>query len=253
MAIARAMLERYGIVLREAAQAEGLPGGFANVYDVYRALEDQGRVRRGYFVAERGATQFALPGADDRLRAAREPTEAPRVVVLAATDPANPYGAILAWPARGKDGRDAGDGNGEKNGSKDEKNGSKDGKNGTNDDGDRRGRPQRAAGCRVILQGGTLLGFLGKREEQLLTFLPTDEPLATAAAGDLAAALADLVDSGRRRALLLVTIDGVPATSHPMSEVLLRAGFTKKATGLWKRTKSASLEPRVRGQGAEEG
>ena len=105
----------------------------------------------------------------------------------------------------------------------------------------------------MILQGGTLLGFLGKREEQLLTFLPTDEPLATAAAGDLAAALADLVDSGRRRALLLVTIDGVPATSHPMSDVLLRAGFTKKATGLWKRTKSASLEPRVRGQGAEEG
>ncbi len=230
-ALGRVLLERYGVLTREATHAEGIAGGFSAVYEVLKAMEDAGRVRRGYFVAERGATQFALPGADDRLRAAREPTEPPRVVVLAATDPANPYGAVLAWPARDRDG---------------------DGDKGKGDTEDRRGRPQRAAGCRVILQGGALLGFLGKREEQLLTFLPNDEPLASAAARDLAAALADLVDSGRRRALLVVSIDGVPATSHALAEVLLRAGFTKKATGLWKRTKSASLEPRVRGRDAEE-
>src|SRR6266496_2821319 len=84
------LLERHGIVTREAVQAEGLAGGFAAVYGVLKAMEDAGRVRRGYFVAGRGATQFALPGAVDRLRALREPGEEPRYVFLAATDPANP-------------------------------------------------------------------------------------------------------------------------------------------------------------------
>src|SRR5262249_40619456 len=70
-AISRSLLERYGVVLREAAGAEGLPGGFGYVYDVYRAMEEQGRLRRGYFVAGRGATQFALPGAEERLRMPR--------------------------------------------------------------------------------------------------------------------------------------------------------------------------------------
>src|SRR5208282_6054725 len=75
-------------------------GGFSAIYDVLKAMEDGGRIRRGYFLAGRGATQFALPGADDRLRAVREPSEAPRTTVLAAIDPANPYGATLPWPAR---------------------------------------------------------------------------------------------------------------------------------------------------------
>ena len=71
-ALARALLDRYGVVTREAAHAEGIAGGFSAVYDVFKALEDQGRVRRGYFVEGRGGAQFALPGADDRLRALRE-------------------------------------------------------------------------------------------------------------------------------------------------------------------------------------
>ncbi|HEY4119772.1 MAG TPA: crosslink repair DNA glycosylase YcaQ family protein, partial [Byssovorax sp.] len=99
-ALTRALLDRHGVVTREAVQAEGIEGGFSAVYEVLKAMEEAGRVRRGYFVEGLGATQFALPGADDRLRALREAPREPGVVVLAATDPANPYGAALAWPER---------------------------------------------------------------------------------------------------------------------------------------------------------
>ena len=94
------LLERNGVLTREAALAEGVEGGFAGVYPVLKALEERGQLRRGYFVAGLGATQFALPGAVDRLRAQREGSEAPKAVVLAATDPAQVYGASLPWPTR---------------------------------------------------------------------------------------------------------------------------------------------------------
>src|SRR5206468_8095749 len=83
------LLERYGVLTREAALGEGAEGGFADVYPVLKALEERGQVRRGYFVAGLGAAQFALPGAVDRLRSFREPGDG--VQVLAATDPAQPY------------------------------------------------------------------------------------------------------------------------------------------------------------------
>jgi ATP-dependent Lhr-like helicase len=98
-ATAVALLERHGVVTREAVLGEGIAGGFASVYPVLRAMEEAGRVRRGYFVDGLGAAQFALPGAVDRLRAARDDDEA-SVLVLAATDPAQPYGAALPWPRR---------------------------------------------------------------------------------------------------------------------------------------------------------
>jgi ATP-dependent Lhr-like helicase len=97
-AVALALLERHGVVTREAVRAEGIAGGFAAVYPVLKAMEEAGRVRRGYFVAGLGAAQFALPGAVDRLRSERAAPEVPLVRVLAATDPAQPYGAALAWP-----------------------------------------------------------------------------------------------------------------------------------------------------------
>ncbi len=155
-AIAKAMLERYGIVLREAPHAEGLPGGFANVYDVYRALEDQGRVRRGYFVAERGATQFALPGAEERLRTKRPDDEEPRTLVLAATDPANPWGSLLPWP-RAEAPRPA----------------AVEGEPLPTVEAAAPGRsPQRAPGARVILHDGRLLAWIGRGGQNLATFLP---------------------------------------------------------------------------------
>ncbi len=90
------LLQRYGVLTREAVVAEGWRGGFASLYPVLRAMEESGRIRRGYFVEGMGGSQFALPGAVDRLRDVREPDQA--VVALAATDPASPYGSLLPWP-----------------------------------------------------------------------------------------------------------------------------------------------------------
>ncbi len=99
-ALARALLERHGVLTREAAAVEGLAGGFSAVYDVLRAIWRRPvSARRGYFVAGLGAAQFAVPGADDRLRACREPSDDPRTLVLAATDPASPWGAASAGPS----------------------------------------------------------------------------------------------------------------------------------------------------------
>ena len=138
-ALARAhqLLDRYGVVTRETALGEGQEGGFAGVYPVLKALEERGEVRRGYFVAGLGAAQFALPGAVDRLRAARtaEPDTAP--VVLAATDPAQPYGAALAWP-------------------------------------ESPGRPTRAAGAHVVLADGEPVVELERGGRSLVTFLQAE-------------------------------------------------------------------------------
>ncbi|MEM8621241.1 MAG: DEAD/DEAH box helicase [Actinomycetota bacterium] len=99
------LVERYGVVTREAVLAEGLVGGFTSVYGVLKVLEERGQVRRGYFVDGLGAAQFAIPGAVDRLRSEREPTGDERAMVLASTDPVQPYGSALAWPD--SDGRPA--------------------------------------------------------------------------------------------------------------------------------------------------
>ena len=101
---AKALLDRHGVLTREAVRGEGVPGGFAAVYPVLRAMEESGRVRRGYFVTGLGGAQFALPGAVDRLRDFRNGAgsgRSPSAVVLAATDPANAYGGALPWPVTG--------------------------------------------------------------------------------------------------------------------------------------------------------
>ena len=94
------LLSRHGIVTREALTVESIPGGFSTVYPVLKAMEESGRLRRGYFVTGLGAAQFALPGAVERLRSMRDAPEEIEVAVLAATDPANPYGATLRWPTQ---------------------------------------------------------------------------------------------------------------------------------------------------------
>jgi ATP-dependent Lhr-like helicase len=99
VAVASLLLERHGVLTREAVRGEGIPGGFAGLYPVLRAMEESGRIRRGYFVAGLGGAQFALPGAVDRLRAVRETGE--EALVVAATDPANAYGLTIPWPAKG--------------------------------------------------------------------------------------------------------------------------------------------------------
>ncbi|HSO33095.1 MAG TPA: DEAD/DEAH box helicase, partial [Labilithrix sp.] len=214
-AIAKAMLERYGVVLREAPHAEGLPGGFANVYDVYRALEDQGRVRRGYFVAERGATQFALPGAEERLRTKRPDDEEPRTLVLAATDPANPWGSLVPWP-RGDAPRTP----------------VAEGEESLAAEPSATGRgAQRAPGARVILHDGRLLAWVGRGGQNLATFLPRDEPDRGHASEALARAL---VGMARRRArtAMLVTIDGAPALESAFARTLAAHGFAGRRGAL---------------------
>ena len=188
---ARALLERHGVLTREAVHAEGIEGGFSAVYRVLKAMEEAGRVRRGYFVAGLGATQFALPGAVDRLRQHREPPEAARAVLLAATDPASPYGAALPWPER-TDGR----------------------------------RPARAAGAVVVLVDGVLAAWMGRGERQLLTFLSAVEHRAPAdTALEVARALAREVESGRRRTLFVEDVDGGPPERSPLAAALGAAGF----------------------------
>jgi ATP-dependent Lhr-like helicase len=198
-ALARALLERHGILTREAVGAEGVPGGFSAVYEVLKAMEEAGRVRRGYFVAGLGALQFALPGADDRLRSMRDPPEDPEVLVLSATDPASPYGAALPWPA--KEGA----------------------------------RLERRAGARVLLRGGELIGYLNRTEGNLHTFLPADEPARGAAGRALAGALAEPVEKGDRRAFLVPRIDGGPPEDSLLAPYLLERGFTSGYKGFLKR------------------
>jgi ATP-dependent Lhr-like helicase len=197
---ARALLDRYGIVTREAAHADNLQGGFAAVYDVLKALEDQGRVRRGYFVEGRGGAQFALPGADERLRACREREAAAPTVVLSATDPANAYGGLLDWPASQTE-----------------------------------GRPQRVAGALVVLRDGELLGWVGRGDRPLLTFLPDEAPDRNDAAKALGHALAAHADASGARALLIGSIDGLPAERSPLAASFAEAGFQASAHGLLRR------------------
>jgi ATP-dependent Lhr-like helicase len=90
------LLQRHGVLTREAVVGEGWPGGFASLYPVLRAMEESGRIRRGYFIEGLGGSQFALPGAVDRLRSLRD--SGGGIVALAATDPANAFGTILSWP-----------------------------------------------------------------------------------------------------------------------------------------------------------
>jgi ATP-dependent helicase Lhr and Lhr-like helicase len=198
---ARQLLDRYGVLTREAVHSEGIEGGFSAVYPVLKAMEEAGRIRRGYFVTGLGATQFALPGALDRLRSLREPGEEMQSVLLAATDPANPYGAALPWPAR-EEGR----------------------------------RPSRSAGAFVILIDGAPAAWMGRAERHLATFLdqvPDREPAEVAR--EIARVLAAQVGLGGRRAVFVKEVDGQPAQDSPMANALAEAGFTFGLHGYMKR------------------
>jgi ATP-dependent Lhr-like helicase len=193
-ALATALLERHGVVTREAVVSEGIGGGYASVYPVLRAMEESGRARRGYFVAGLGAAQFALPGAVDRLRAVRE--DEPVVQVLAATDPAQPYGAALAWPRS---------------------------------DPDERLPLQRAAGAYVVLVDGRAVLYL-ERGGRSLVRLPAaaDETLTARAV----AALPRLVAlDGPMRELRLERIDRGPVAESPMAAALRDVGFRPSYRG----------------------
>ena len=196
---ALALLERHGVLTREAVVSEGLEGGFSGVYPVLRALEEAGRIRRGYFVDGLGAAQFALAGALDRLRAVRDGEEgsaAPAVHVLAAADPANPYGAALAWPRRADDDR----------------------------------RPfQRAAGAYVVLVDGIAALYLERGGATIQSLSAADDRDVAESA---LRGLTSIVGTGRARELVIRKIDGVAVGESPWRERLLQAGFSAGYRGL---------------------
>ncbi len=192
------LLERYGVLTREMALAEGAEGGFAGVYPILKAMEERGQVRRGYFVAGLGAAQFALPGAVDRLRDERRSTdggdgaggrgdeERRQPIALAACDPAQPYGAALPWPETA-------------------------------------GRPNRATGAFVVLDAGRPLAHLERGGRSLSLFAPPDGAEPT---WDWVGPLAGLVTSGTLGTIEIRKVDSVPIGERPdVADALVAGGF----------------------------
>ena len=204
-AVAEVLLERHGVVTRGAVAAERVPGGFAATYRVLSAFEEAGRVRRGYFVESLGASQFGTTGAVDRLRASSRPLgegqgdarESARTVVLAAADPANPYGAALPWPDR-------------------------DGETGGH-------RAGRKAGALVVLVDGGLALYVERGGRSLLSW--SEDPHVLRSAAD---ALALAVHEGALGRLTVERADGegVLLGNHPLAEALESAGFRATPRGL---------------------
>jgi ATP-dependent Lhr-like helicase len=219
-AMTQQLLARHGVLTREAVSAESVAGGFGLVYPVLKGLEENGRIRRGYFVAGLGATQFAMPGALDLLRSMRDAPDEPEVAVLAATDPANPYGATLKWTSR----RSAQNSENARNES-----GSAD----SLDAVDAGRGPTRSVGATVILVNGALAGYLVRGDRQLLTFLPETEPDRSRTGRAVARMLIDRARTGgdAPRGMLIEEIDGTPPSRHPMAPFLAEAGFVAGAMG----------------------
>ena len=210
-ALALQLLNRYGVLMRESVAAENVPGGFSAVYDVLKALEESGRIRRGYFVAGLGATQFALPAAVDLLRQLRTapPEEKPEFVQLAAADPANPYGSVLRWPELPVA------------------------------DEDSESAPRlltRSAYAEVILRNGQLVAWLRRGNPNVLIFLPPEEPERSQAASGLAHFLCargqERMRGGSHQGVLITTVNGQPVAAHPMARFLMDAGFHPGPLGM---------------------
>jgi ATP-dependent helicase Lhr and Lhr-like helicase len=181
-ALAELLLERHGVVTRDGVRAEGIPGGYAPVYRELRRLETLGVCRRGYFVEGLGGAQFALPGAVERLR---ERPEEEAALVLAAADPAQPYGAALPWPRRSG------------------------------------ARAARVAGAHVVLLGGEAALFAERGGRSLVPLRDPDEGwLRTALA-----ALVDHVRQTGVRRLAVERFDGEPVGETDAMALLVEAGF----------------------------
>jgi ATP-dependent helicase Lhr and Lhr-like helicase len=184
-ALAELLLERHGVITRDAVRAEGIAGGYGAVYGELRALETLGLCRRGYFVEGLGGAQFALGGAVERLRELREPAEEEPALVLAAADPAQPYGAALPWPKR------AG------------------------------GRAARVAGAHVVLLGGEAVLYVERGGRSLVPLREPDDPWLQQA---LAALVAHVKAGGAKR-LAVERFDGEAVTESDVMPLLVDAGF----------------------------
>ena len=204
LARAEMLLDRYGVVSREAVHAENLAGGFGPIYKVLSAMEDSGKVRRGYYVEGLSGAQFARPGVVDRIRAVADDTASSstdgesEIRCLSVVDPANPWGSLLPWPETGNP------------------------KAGTS--------PRRVAGAWVLLDAGLPLLYLTAGGRHLLTF-PSglSDPDRAAAAF---AMLHEIPRTTRRRSLVIEKIDGVPVRESHYAEVMQASGFVSDYRGL---------------------
>lgn len=189
------LLERYGVVSRECAIGEGLPGGYSPYYRVLRALEESGHLRRGHFVAGLTGAQFALPDAVERLRGLRDGNGAAgEATLLNALDPANPWGLLLPWPPLTL----------------------------------AHTRPRRLQGAWLVQVNGRPVLHVSAGARQLLTFAGQDEGALDAGFG----ALSRLPRGARRRTMVVEFIDGVPARESAFASRLLALGFTPDYGGL---------------------
>jgi len=203
--ISQQILQRNGIVMRETAIAENIPGGYNSIYPALKTMEDSGWVRRGMFVAGLGAAQFAMPAAVDMLRSLRVDPATPEVLHLAATDPANPYGTLLPWPK-------------------------------IEDESDEpltHHSMARTAGASVILINGQLAAFLRRRNPALRVFLPESEPERSLFARELAKKLAELAIRrlNLRQGLLIGEINNAPAREHFLAPYLEDERFVNTVLG----------------------
>jgi ATP-dependent Lhr-like helicase len=188
-ALGETLLERYGVVTRGSVVTEGILGGFALAYRALSGFEDTGRVRRGYFIEGQGGAQFATGAAVDRLRAAPKG----QAVALAATDPANPFGAALDWPE-------------------------------TEDGGH---RPARKAGAFVVIVDGEAVLYLERGGRTALVFTDDDDTLTAAAA-----ALTDTLRRGRADRIRVEEVGGASVFGTPFGQALRAAGFRETPRGL---------------------
>lgn len=199
-ATAELLLDRYGVVTRGSVMAENILGGFGLMYKVLARLEEAGRCRRGYFIEHLGAAQFAVPATVDRLRSYAEDTQLhkpePVALALAATDPANPYGAALPWPALNVE---AGTGH----------------------------RPGRKAGALVVLVDGALVLYVERGGKTLLAFSEDTEVLAAAGA-----ALVGVVTRGAVDKLIMEKVNGHGILDTPVAAALAHAGAYSTPKGL---------------------
>lgn len=197
---AELLLDRYGVVTRGSVMVENIVGGFGLMYKVLARLEEAGRCRRGYFIEHLGAAQFAVPATVDRLRSFTEDAQLakaePFALALAATDPANPYGAALPWPALAVD---AGSGH----------------------------RPGRKAGALVVMVDGALVLYVERGGKTLLTFSHDDAVLAAAAA-----ALVGVVRRGAVDKLIMEKVNGHDLLDTPVASALAAAGAYSTPKGL---------------------
>ena len=185
-ALAELVLERHGIVTRDSVRAEGIVGGYSAVYGELKALETLGLCRRGYFVEGLGGAQFALGGAVERLRELRpKEGDEPEPFVIAAADPAQPYGAALPWPKR------AG------------------------------GRAARVAGAQVVLLGGEPALFVERGGRSIVSLRESDNAWLRPAL----AALVEHVKNRRGKRLAVERFDGEPVSETELMPLLLEAGF----------------------------